>query len=144
MTHAITLAQPGAPDLDIIHDFLKDSYWSPGIPRDVVARSCAHSLCAIARDQQGALIGFARLITDQATFAYVCDVFVLPAHQGRGIARALVRRFMTDPNLQGFKRWLLGTRDAHGVYAALGFKPVAVPERFMEVRNYDPYGRGSA
>lgn len=144
MTHAIALAHPGAADLDVIHDFLKDSYWSPGIPRDLVAHSCAHSLCAIARDEAGALIGFARLITDRATFGYVCDVFVLHPHQGKGIARALVRRFMTDPGLQGFKRWLLGTRDAHGVYAALGFAPVAVPERFMEVRDYDPYGRGSA
>lgn len=144
MAHTIALAPPSAADLDVICDFLKDSYWSPGIPRDVVQRSCTHSPCAIARDESGALIGFARLITDRATFAYVCDVFVLPAHRGIGLGRALVGRFMTDPGLQGFKRWLLATRDAHGVYAALGFKQIGAPERFMEVRNHDPYGRGSA
>ncbi len=143
-TLAIELAQPSAADLDAIHAFLVQSYWSPGIPHETVARSCAHSLCAIARDEDGALIGFARLVTDRATFAYLCDVFVLPEHQGKGLGRALVRRFLTDPALQGFKRWLLATRDAHGVYAKLGFQPIAAPERLMEVRNYDPYGRGSS
>lgn len=146
MTHTLTieLAQPDAADLAAIHAFLATSYWSPGIPYEVVAQSCAHSLCVIARDEAGALIGFARLITDRATFGYLCDVFVLPPHGGKGVARAMVRRFMTDPALQGFKRWLLGTRDAHGVYAGVGFAPLTAPERFMEVRNFDPYGRGSA
>ena len=97
----------------------------------------------IARDEAGALIGHARLITDRATFGYLCDVFVLPAHEGRGIARAMVRTLMAHPDLQGFKRWLLGTVDAHGVYAGVGFKPIGNPARFMEIRNYDPYGQGS-
>jgi len=142
-TPTITLAQPGEHDLDVIHAFLTQSYWSPGIPRDVVARSCAHSLCAIARDEPGALIGFARLITDRATFAYVCDVFVLGDHQGKGLARAMIRLFLDHPELQGFKRWMLGTRDAHGVYAGVGFQPIGAPERFMEIRNFAPYGVGA-
>ncbi len=137
----IALAPPSESDLDIIYDFLKHSYWSPDIPRAVMERSIAHSLCAIARDEAGALIGFARLVTDRATFGYVCDVFVLPAHQGRGLGRRLVRVFLDDPALKGFKRWLLATRDAHGVYATLGFGPIAAPERYMEIRDYDPWGR---
>lgn len=142
-TPTITLAQPGEHDLDVIHAFLTQSYWSPGIPRDVVARSCAHSLCAIARDETGALAGFARVITDRATFAYVCDVFVLGDHQGKGLARAMIRLFLDHPELQGFKRWMLGTRDAHGVYAGVGFQPIGAPERFMEIRNFAPYGVGA-
>lgn len=139
-TPTIKLAQPSEHDLDVIHPYLAQSYWSPGIPREVVARSCAHSLCAIARDETGALVGFARLITDRATFAYVCDVFVLGAHQGKGLARAMIGAFLAHPELQGLKRWLLGTRDAHGVYAGIGFAPLDAPERFMEIRNYSPYG----
>lgn len=142
--YTIELAQPNDADLDIVHATLFASYWSPGIPRAVVARSCQHSLCTITRDAEGNFIGFARLITDRATFAYLCDVFVLGEHQGQGLARQMVSTFLAHPELQGLKRWLLGTRDAHGVYAGVGFKPIAVPERFMEIRNYDPYGRGSA
>jgi len=138
----ITLAQPSEHDLDVIHAFLTHAYWSPGIPRETVARSAAHSLCAIARDEAGALIGFARLVTDRATFAYVCDVFVLGDHQGQGVARAMINSFLAHPELQGLKRWLLGTRDAHGVYAGVGFQPLSAPERFMEIRNYSPYGVG--
>lgn len=138
----IALAQPSEQDIVTIHAFLTQSYWSPGIPRDTVARSIAHSLCVIARDEAGALIGFARVITDRGTFAYVCDVFVLGDYQGQGVARAMIRLFLAHPELQGLKRWLLGTRDAHGVYAGVGFKPIDVPERFMEIRNHSPYGVG--
>jgi GNAT superfamily N-acetyltransferase len=141
MTYALAIEQPGKADLDIIHPFLAASYWSPGVPRAVVERSCAHSLCITARDGAGDLIGFARLITDRATFGYVCDVFVLPAHEGKGIARAMIRTLTDQPDLQGFKRWLLGTRDAHGVYAGVGFKPIANPERFMEIRDFSPFGK---
>jgi GNAT superfamily N-acetyltransferase len=129
----VVIEPPGAADLDVVHGFLRDSYWSPGIARDVVVRACASSVCAIARDEAGALVGFARLVTDRATFAWLCDVFVLPAHQGRGIARALVAALRAHPELQGLRRWLLATRDAHGVYAALGFTMLAEPERWMEI-----------
>jgi len=133
-TARIAIEAPGERDLDVVHAALAESYWSPGVSREVVARGCAGSLCAIARDEHGALIGFARVVTDRASFAWLCDVFVLPAHQGQGIARALVRALQARPDLQGLRRWLLATRDAHDLYAPLGFVPLAEPERWMETR----------
>jgi N-acetylglutamate synthase-like GNAT family acetyltransferase len=138
---AIAIEQPTESDIDAIHAALKETYWSPGISRDVVARACANSMCAVARDESGKLIGFARLVTDKATFAWLCDVVVLPGKQGKGLGRALVQMFQRHPELQGLRRWLLGTKDAHGVYAPLGFAALAAPDRLMEVRNPEPYGR---
>lgn len=140
---AIAIEQPSQTDIDIIHAMLSESYWSPGIPREVVAKAAAHSICAIARDENGALIGFARLVTDRATFAWLCDVIVLPAHQGQGIGRDLVRALQAHPELGSLRRWLLGTRDAHGVYEKLGFTPIEEPHRLMHKRNANPYGRPS-
>ncbi|MEZ5995785.1 MAG: GNAT family N-acetyltransferase [Hyphomonadaceae bacterium] len=137
----IAIQQPSEADLDVIHAVLRESYWSPGVPRDVVSRACTNSMCAIGRDDSGKLIGFARLVTDKATFAWLCDVIVLPGKQGRGLGRALVRAFREHPELQGLRRWLLGTKDAHGVYAPLGFEPLDAPERFMHVKNPAPYGK---
>lgn len=136
----IAIEQPSETDIDAIHAVLRETYWSPGIPRDVVARACANSMCAVARDDSGKLIGFARLVTDKATFAWLCDVIVLPGKQGRGLGRELVQTFQKHPELQGLRRWLLGTKDAHGVYAPLGFTPLDTPERFMHIRNPAPYG----
>ncbi len=141
---AITIEQPSDADIEIIHALLRESYWSPGIPRDVVARACANSICAIARDSTGKLIGFARLVTDKATFAWLCDVIVLPGKQGRGLGRALVGAFQQHPELQGLRRWLLATKDAHGVYTPLGFVPLEAPERFMHIRNPHPYGHATS
>jgi N-acetylglutamate synthase-like GNAT family acetyltransferase len=138
---AIVIEQPSETDIAAIHAVLRECYWSPGIPREVVARACANSMCAIARDESGKLIGFARLVTDKATFAWLCDVIVLPGRQGKGLGRALVEKFQSHPELQGLRRWLLGTKDAHGVYAPLGFTPLTAPDRFMEIRNPEPYGR---
>jgi GNAT superfamily N-acetyltransferase len=137
---SITIAQPTVADLDTIHAFLTQSYWSPNIPRDIVARACANSICAIAPDKNGALIGFARVVTDRATFAWLADVFVLPTSAGQGIGRGLVRALQAHPELQNLRRWLLGTRDAHGVYAPLGFTPIDAPERYMQIRAPAPYG----
>jgi GNAT superfamily N-acetyltransferase len=144
MNARIDIGAPGEADLDTIHAFLTESYWAPGIPRDLVARACGNSVCAIARDDRGEVIGFARAATDRATFAWLCDVFVLPAHREKGIARALVRTLMAHPDLRGLRRWLLATRDAHGVYAPLGFEPLAAPERWMEISSPAPYGRARA
>jgi N-acetylglutamate synthase-like GNAT family acetyltransferase len=138
---AIAIEQPSETDIDAIHAVLRETYWSPGIPRDVVARACANSMCAIARDERGKLVGFARLVTDKATFAWLCDVIVLPGKQGKGVGRALVHLFQRHPELQGLRRWLLGTKDAHGVYAPLGFTPVEAPERLMHIKNPKPYGQ---
>lgn len=140
MSVNIKIEQPTDSDIEIIHGVLRETYWSPGVPRDVVAKACANSMCAIARDDTGKLIGFARLVTDKATFAWLCDVIVLPGRQGKGLGRALVRTFQTHPELQGLRRWLLGTKDAHGVYTALGFEPLTAPERFMQIKNPRPYG----
>jgi GNAT superfamily N-acetyltransferase len=137
---AIAIEQPSETDIEIIHAVLRDTYWSPGIPRDVVARACANSMCAIARDERGKLIGFARLVTDKATFAWLCDVIVLPGKQGKGLGRALVQTFQRHPELRGLRRWLLATKDAHGVYEPLGFAALAAPDRLMEIRNPTPYG----
>lgn len=135
---AIAIEQPSETDMDAIHAMLRESYWSPGVPRETVARACANSMCAIARDNAGRMIGFARLVTDKATFAWLCDVIVLPGKQGRGLGRALVRTFLDHSELQGLRRWLLGTKDAHGVYEPLGFTPLDAPERFMQIRNPTP------
>ena len=141
---AIAIEQPSETDINTIHAVLRETYWSPGIPREVVARACANSMCAVARDDAGTLIGFARLVTDKATFAWLCDVIVLPGKQGKGLGRALVQAFQRHPELQGLRRWLLGTKDAHGVYAPLGFTPVQEPERLMQIKNPNPYGRSAS
>jgi GNAT superfamily N-acetyltransferase len=123
---------PSRLDLDAIHEFLSRSYWSPGIAKDTVARAIAHSLCfGVYRD--GAQVGFARVITDRTTFAYLSDVYVLEAHRGQGLSKRLVERIRAHPDLQGLRRMMLATRDAHGLYAQFGFRPLAIPERFMEV-----------
>jgi len=139
----IAIEQPSELDLNTIQAALTTTYWSPGITREVVARACAHSLCAVARDEAGGLIGFARLVTDHATFAWLCDVFVLAPHQGRGLARALVTALMQHESCLGLRRWLLATRDAHGVYAPLGFAPLDTPDRFMHIKRPAPYGEAA-
>jgi len=141
MPTRIVIEAPTEADLEVVHAVLEKTYWAPGVPRDVVVRACASSLCAIARDEAGVLVGFARLVTDRATFAWLCDVFVLPERQGQGVARDLVRALRAHPELQGLRRWLLATRDAHGVYAPLGFVPLAEPGRWMEIAPPSPYGR---
>lgn len=129
----ISVEQPARADIDVLHPMLSETYWSPGIPRETVERACAHSLCAVARDEAGGLIGFARAVTDRAVFAWLCDVIVAPAHRGAGLGRGLVRVLMDHPDMQTVRRWMLGTLDAHGVYAELGFTPLRAPERLMEV-----------
>jgi len=119
-------------DLDVIHSFLTNCYWAKGIPREVVVRSIEHALCFGIYDRNGAQVGFARVISDFATIAYVGDVFVLETHRGQGLGRWLMQCVMQHPTLQNLRRWILTTRDAHGLYAQVGFTPVRAPERFME------------
>ncbi|GGM54436.1 GNAT family N-acetyltransferase [Dactylosporangium sucinum] len=124
---------PAAVDLDTVHRWLsEDSYWAAGRDRDLVARSIAGSLpYSVHRD--GAQVGFARAVTDHATFAWICDVFVDPAHRGRGLGVWLVDAMVADLGAKGLTRFLLATRDAHEVYRRSGFEPVAGPQRFMEI-----------
>jgi GNAT superfamily N-acetyltransferase len=109
--------------LDLVYPWLRASYWSPNIRRDVVERAFANSLVAGAYDPNGSQLGVARAVTDRATFAWLCDVYVSPGARGQGIARAMVEALMQHPELTTLRRWLLGTRDAHAVYAPLGFSP---------------------
>jgi GNAT superfamily N-acetyltransferase len=135
MTKAFELsADRSRLDLDVVHDFLSNSaYWSLGITKDKVARAVLESEIIAAYDREGAQIGFARVITDHATFAYLADVFVLPAHQGQGIARHMVADLIARMTPYGIRQILLVTRDAHGVYSKLGFTPVENPGRFMRL-----------
>jgi N-acetylglutamate synthase-like GNAT family acetyltransferase len=128
---------PARLNLDVIHDFLTDkSYWVKGIPREIVARSIKHALCFGIYDGDGAQVGFARVISDFATVAYIGDVFVLDTHRGRGLGKWLMECITQHPALQGLRRWILTTRDAHGLYSQAGFTPVKYPERYME--RHDP------
>jgi len=134
----LVTTDPARLDKEFIHGYLTRSYWSEGISRNVVERGIANSLCfgVYEGDQQ---VGFARVITDYATFVYLADVFIIESHRGKGLSKFLMKCIISDSRLQGFRRWLLGTRDAHGLYAQYGFKPLAKPERFMEIHNPDVY-----
>ena len=126
---------PARIDVEAAHRFLRTSYWAQDIPLDVLRRAIAHSLCVAAFDH-GAQVGFARLVTDRATFAYLADVYVLPDYRGQGVSRLLLAAFLGHPEVQGLRRLLLVTRDAHGLYERFGFTPLAAPARFME--RHDP------
>lgn len=134
---------PSDFDIEAIHAFLSTAYWSPGVPREVVERAIAGSLCIGALVQRRQ-VGFARLVTDRATFAYLADVYVLPEHRGGGIARRMLEHLFAHPDVQGLRRMLLVTRDAHGLYAGLGFTPLAAPDRFMERHRPDAYASRAA
>jgi GNAT superfamily N-acetyltransferase len=123
-------------DLDVVYDFLTNCYWAKGIPSEVVVRSIEGALCFGIYDGEGAQVGFARVISDFATIAYIGDVFVLETHRGRGLSKWLMECIVQHPALQNLRRWLLTTRDAHGLYSQFGFTPVKAPERFMEL--FDP------
>lgn len=128
------LDDPAAVDLDVVHAFLAASYWSPGIARERVAQAVAGSLPFTLRAPDGAVVGFARVVTDRVSFGYLADVFVLDAHRGRGLGSWLVECVLAHPDLATLRRWMLATLDAHGLYAKHGFGPVAAPERLMELR----------
>jgi len=132
---------PARLDLEAIHAYLTRSYWAEGIPRELVARSVAGSLCA-GLYHRGAQIGFARVVTDRATFAYLCDVYVLEEYQGQGLGSWLLRHTLDHPELQGLRRLMLVTRSAHGLYRPLGFGPLARPENHMEIVRPGMYRQG--
>lgn len=129
---------PAEQQLDVIHGFLTTSYWSPGIPRETVARALEHSLTASAF-YGDAQVGMARVVTDHATMAYLADVFVLDAHRRQGLARRMIEALSAHPQLQGLRRWILFTRDMHPVYESLGWQRSAHPERLMLRENPDIY-----
>jgi GNAT superfamily N-acetyltransferase len=120
-------------NLDAIHGFLTNSYWANGIPRELVARAIEHSLCFGVYDSSGTQAGFARVISDFATYAYIADVFVVESRRGRGLGKELMKSIRQHPALQGLRRWSLTTKDAHQLYALVGFGPLKWPERYMEI-----------
>jgi GNAT superfamily N-acetyltransferase len=125
-------------DLNVIYEFLTNCYWAKGIPRDVVARSIAHALCIGIYDGK-AQVGFARVISDFATIAYLGDVFVLESHRSRGLGKWMMECIVQHPALRGLRRWILLTRDAHRLYSQFGFTPLKSPDRYMELHQPDVY-----
>jgi GNAT superfamily N-acetyltransferase len=133
---------PARLDLAVTHRFLsEEAYWSPGVPLDIVRRAIEASInFGLYRD--GAQVGFTRVVSDRATFAWICDVFVLPEHRGRGLSKWLMECVTTHPELQGLRRWMLATRDAHGLYRQYGFTDLHDATKFMERWDPEIYLRG--
>jgi GNAT superfamily N-acetyltransferase len=129
---------PDKQDLEVIHGFLSQSYWAKGIPKETVRRSLESSLC-FALLHRGKQVGFARVISDFATVAYLGDVFVLREYRGQGLSKWLMECVSAHPNLQGLRRWILATSDAHGLYAKYGFTALSKPHLFMERHDPDVY-----
>lgn len=129
---------PGRLDLDAVHAMLVNAYWCRGIPRALVERAIANSIAFGAYD--GARqVAFARVISDRATFAYLCDVIVAEDVRGRGIGEELVRFILAHPDLQGLRRWCLLTLDAQSLYEKFGFAPIEDPRRYMEIARRNLY-----
>lgn len=131
---------PAKLDISAVHEFLANCYWSKGIPREIVERAIKHSLCFGLYDD-GKQIGFARVISDFTTYAYLCDVYVLESHRGKGLGTWLISCVMKHPDLQGLRRFTLLTRDAHGLYQKFGFAAAKDPSRYMEIHAADIYKR---
>lgn len=143
MTDAIEYSLEKARiDLASVHALLTAAYWSRGIPVETVTKAIAHSCCAAAYNGEGRLVGFARLVTDEATFAYLCDVIVDPAMRGRGIGKQLVSLLLDQAFIRELRRIVLATSDAHGLYEPFGFKNLAAPKSFMEIARPDIYDPG--
>jgi len=132
---------PDRLDLDVIHGFLTECHWAKGIPRETVARSIQNSLC-FGVYTESKQVGFARVISDFATYAYLGDVFILNEYRSRGLGKWLMECIMRHPSLQGLRRWSLVTRDAHRLYAPLGFTPLKTPDRYMELHDPAVYESG--
>jgi len=118
-------------DFDVVHPWLTSSYWSPGVSREKVERAAAHSSMVINAFLDGRQVGYCRVISDRASFAYLCDVFVAEEARGKGVGQAMVGFALEDPEHQNLRRWLLATHDAHSLYEKFGFKLLPNPERWM-------------
>lgn len=127
-------------DIDLIHSFLNRTYWAEGISKETIRRSIEGSLCfgVYQNDKQ---VGFARMITDRATFAYLADVFIIEEFRGRGLSKWLMEVIMSHPDLQRLRRMILATKDAHGLYEKFGFTPLINVERWMHILDPDVYKR---
>ena len=133
---------PARIDAVTVHEFLTNSYWAKGIPLETVQLSIENSIpFGVYHGRQQ--VGFARVISDLATFAYLGDVFIVPDYRGRGLSHWLMECIVSHPDLQGFRRWILATRDAHGLYRQFGFTEIKAPERWMEIHSPDIYAKKS-
>lgn len=133
---------PARFDLARAHRWIStESYWAEGIPFETFARSCANSLVVGAYAPDGSMAAMARVVTDRATFGWVCDVFVDAAHRGAGLGKQIMAYLRAHPDLQGFRRLHLATRDAHGLYRQFGFTDLTSVENWMEIRDRDVYRR---
>lgn len=131
---------PARIDAAMVHEFLTNSYWAKGIPAETVQQSIEKSIpFGVYHGQRQ--VGFARIISDRATFAYLGDVFILPSHRGRGLSLWLMECIVSHPDLQGLRRWMLATHDAHALYAKFGFTPLKSPQSWMEIHRPDVYAR---
>lgn len=126
-------------DINIIHSYISRSYWAESIPLHTMAKAIENSLCFGAFTEQGTQVGFARLVTDSATFAYLADVFVLEQHREKGISKWLMKTIIQHPDIQGLRRIALATSDAHKLYEQFGFQPLASPNLFMELHQPNIY-----
>ncbi|WP_105264354.1 GNAT family N-acetyltransferase [Pseudoalteromonas sp. T1lg76] len=131
-------------DFEVIYQFISQSYWAMGIPRATLRKAIDNSFCFGVFENGGQQVGFARLITDRATFAYLADVFVVEAHRGKGLSKWLVESIVSHPDLQGLRRMVLATRDAHGLYAQYGFKGIENPEILMQIWQPNIYSEQKA
>ena len=127
-------------DIDLIHSFLNRTYWAEGISKEIIRRSIEGSMCfgVFENDKQ---VGFARMITDKATFAYLADVFIIEEYRGRGLSKWLMKVIMSHPDLQGLRRMIHATKDAHGLYKQFGFTPLINVDRWMQILDPDVYKR---
>lgn len=130
---------PARLDPEAVHGYLTRSYWSENIPLETVRRALQGSLCIGAYAETGEQVGLVRIISDHATYAYLCDVYVLEEHRRHGLSKAMLELTLRHPRLQGLRTWNLRTRDAHGLYAQFGFKPLEHPESYMALRFPDIY-----
>ena len=139
-TGYVVSTDPARLDITAIHRWLsEESYWAKHIPRATVERSVTHSLNFGLYTPDGRQAGFARIISDYTTFAWLCDVFVLAEHRGQGLSKWLMEQVLAHPDLQHLRRYMLGTWDAHGLYQQFGYAPVARPERLMEILRANHY-----
>jgi N-acetylglutamate synthase-like GNAT family acetyltransferase len=125
-------SDPEQQDFDVIYGFLSQSYWAKGIPKEVLRKAIKHSLCFGIFSNTGQQVGFARFITDRATFAYLADVFIVEEYRGLGLSKCLIQTMVDHPELQGLRRVMLATKDAHGLYQQYGFTQIAEPEMLMQ------------
>ncbi|CCN34194.1 Histone acetyltransferase HPA2/related acetyltransferase [Vibrio nigripulchritudo SO65] len=126
-------------DIEVVYDVISNSYWAAGIPKQTLEKAISNSLCFGVYDSAGSQVGFARVITDRATFAYLGDVFVTQEHQGLGIGKWLIETVVSHSELQGLRRMFLATRDAHGLYKQFGFEAVENPDILMQIWQPDVY-----